>query len=626
MRSRRLVKRNQQQIAMRRLFRRACLAVLLSGSVYCQAADSPTRIASKSHVNVGNSIQAALANYPARHGDQNKTVDLPPVQIATPVTVQTAPSVYDQLPSNSPPGELVSPETVQRVWNSNQASELSANGMTPNAWWQNASKSAMQANETRAAFVDIETLVQAALQHSPFVQSMLTDTQIQEAEIQKAWGEFDPTRFAESIFRSTSDPVGNTLTTGGPPRLNEIGVDNSAGVKKKNTYGGSLQASQEIFLRDNNSIFLAPREQADTKMAIRYTQPLMRGAGQFYNRSAISVAEMQYGTSLSETQRVLQQHVVDITQTYWELYSNRCQILQISRGIDRLNALLREIERRKEIDGIDSQILLATALIANQNARRVRASSKAATAETHLRRLVNAPWLTVENCDELVPVTSPFNSAMPIDMDLELQQALGARPDIVAIRDRIKTATVKMKVAESELKPTLNLVTSMYVHGLNGNYDVGNSIADQYASGRPSVTGGLSFQRPRNNKVANAIKRQKSLEVQKLLFELEEVLLKTKSEIYAATADVNATFIELQSSGESAIANVKNVEYLAGRWANGSFVENTAVSLQLQQLLNAEQDLITAENNWAAAEANYMIALAILKFRSGDLLSVQPAN
>ncbi len=533
-----------------------------------------------------------------RHGDHLRPVDLPPI-------------VRDSVSGAKSQADAVfEPVRIQR-------------GVPVTPWWGEVSQAPVSAPPERSCSVDLETLIQAALQHSPFVQAALTTTQIVEADINFAKSDFDPTRFAESIFRNTSDPVGNTLTTGGPPRLDEIGVDNSIGVRRKNSYGGRLEASQDVMLRDNNSLFFLPRQQADTKLAIRYTQPMMRGAGQFYNRSNITLAEVAYGVSLSEARRSLQQRAVDITQTYWELYAARSKILQIQRGLERLNHLIVEVEQRRDFDGIPSQIYLASAIAANQRARLVRVKAAAATAEIHLRRLVNAPWLTEEACDELVPQTPPFSQWIPINAKAEIASALENRPDILAIRDRIQASTIRLKVSENELKPTLNLVTSLYVRGLEGDYDAARAFGNQFADGRPSVTGGLNFQRPRNNLAAEAIRRQKSLELQKLLFELDDLLLKASAEIHAAVAESNASFAELEAARDSAFANAKNVEYLSDRWTRGSFFDSTSPMLQLQQLLNAENELILAENNWATAEANYMIALAILKFRSGDLLAVR---
>ena len=49
--------------------------------------------------------------------------------------------------------------------------------------------------------------------------------------------------FAESKFFRESEPIGNELDTGGPPRLREEDWGFSAGLRKKTPLGGSWEVS-----------------------------------------------------------------------------------------------------------------------------------------------------------------------------------------------------------------------------------------------------------------------------------------------------------------------------------------------------------------------------------------------
>ena len=74
-----------------------------------------------------------------------------------------------------------------------------------------------------------------------------------------------------------------------------------------------------------------------------------------------------------------------------------------------------------------------------------------------------------------------------------------------------------------------------YARGLNGNYNFGSSLGDQFSQGAPSYSGGLTYQRPYNNVTAKAIMREKRLEMQKLLFDLDNALLVVSAEVESET-------------------------------------------------------------------------------------------
>lgn len=490
-------------------------------------------------------------------------------------------------------------------------------------YWVRESQLALKAPVDRTAAVEIDALIWAALAHSPYIQSIQTRPLIQETEIQQAQGNFDPTRFANSIWNDRSDPIGNTLTTGGPRRLNEQNIDNKVGVRRKNELGGSFEASQDLQLKDSNSLFFVPKKQADSRMVLRYTQPLMKGYGRTYNRASITIAELNFGASSKEANQALQTHVMDLSEAFWNLVYQRSQTLQIDRGIERLNEIRQQLENRTDLDLIQNQLLRANAAINSLYAKRARALAQIVQSEEQLRQLVNAPWIQHSVCDEIVPTSLPFTNLMPIHLEDELATALNSRPDVLAIRDQIQAANVKLRVAEQDLRPTVNLVTDMYVRGLNGQYDAANSFGDQFSAGAPSYSGGLEYLRPKNQTLAHAIRRQRDLEIRQLLFDLEDRLLHVSREVRTAIASVQASHAELEASAAATLANGAEVEYLESKWVNSAFLEPTQISLNLEQLLDAQQRLIQSEGNWAASQSQYMTALSRLRFSSGTLLSVQ---
>ena len=489
-------------------------------------------------------------------------------------------------------------------------------------WWNEEIKRPMLGEQNVSVSAELETLIWQAIANSPQVQSLLTTPQIRETQAAQASSIFDPTRFAESIFNDTSDPVGNLLTTGGAPRLKENYLNNNMGVRGLNRFGGKTELSQNMSMRDNNSQFFVPNQQADAKIVLQYTHPLRRGSGLTYNGASIALARVSANVSQSDAKLGLQNHVFDVIQNYWKVFYNRAAVLQGQRALLRLERIADNISERADLDGTQSQASRARAAVSSQRSRLQRSAAELTKSEAQLKMLVNAPELKSGPTVELIPITMPSNERVSSDTTFELAKALESRPEIIAIRDQIRGTQLQLHVAENELKSTLNLVTQSYMHGLNGNYGVADSFADQFSRGRPSYTAGIEYQRANNNSAAKAIMRQRRLEMRQLLFDLDQQLLTVSTEIYSAAAELTASFAEYQSAVETTTATSEELNYLVDRWNRNPFLDNSNPAQLLDELLDSESRLIQAENNWSLAQSSYMIAIGRAQLVAGSLLDV----
>lgn len=492
-------------------------------------------------------------------------------------------------------------------------------------WW--IQSPVLPIDRLQAEPYELDQLIWMAIANSPHVQSILIQPQIQEARANETLGVFDPTPFINSVFNDSSNPVGNTLTTGGPPRLNENLWENSAGVRAKTKSGAQTELLQEMNFRDNNSVFFIPHNQADTRMVLRYTQPLMRGAGATYNRSSYVIAQVATAESIYDATQKIQEHAFSIANNYWELYYARAIFQQYSRGIERLQKLRDQLAGRADLDSLQSQLLRAEAQIDRQRAQQARAVAQITASEAKLRAAVGGPELTAQQSGSLIPATPPADWKSNVDLAAEMQAALSCHPRILAKQTQIKSAKTKLHVAENELRPTLNLVMEGYARGLNGDYNLGSSIGDQFSQGAPSYFAGLNYQRPWANTTAKAIEREKRLEMRRALLELDRELLEVGADVTGSLASVVAAYAELESAVRATIATISELEYLEARWSN-PYLESsqTGTSQLLDQLLSANVQLIQSENVWARAQADHMLSLARLRLASGSLLPASIAE
>ena len=111
---------------------------------------------------------------------------------------------------------------------------------TQTPWWQPELESQLAAHSVPVD-VTVETLVAGALQSSHQIRAFSDLPLIREQTITEEDGVFDWRVFGETGYRKTSDPVGNTLTTGGPTRFRESDFDTNLGFRRLNRLGGEFE-------------------------------------------------------------------------------------------------------------------------------------------------------------------------------------------------------------------------------------------------------------------------------------------------------------------------------------------------------------------------------------------------
>lgn len=488
-------------------------------------------------------------------------------------------------------------------------------------WWFDQAK---QNDSTVSIPAELDDLIWLAISNSPHVQSVLLQPQILDAQASQKLGVFDPNRFVDSIIKDTSDPVGNSLVTGGPPRLNDNLWENRAGVRAKNQYGGQVEFFQEAMFKNSNSRFFTPNNQADTKMVLQYTQPLKRGRGRDYNRSSFVIATFAANQGRYQASQALQEHAFQISEAYWNLYVARITELQVQRGLENLTLLRDRLKGRNHIDSLRSQILRAEAAIAKQTAAQANARAQVRSNEAFLRSLIASPELR-ESAKSIIPISETINTSTQVDPVNERLAALESQPTILEIQEEIKAARTKLNVANNELQPTLNLVLQGYLHGLKGDYNFGQSLINQVTN-TPSYHAGIAYQRPKGNLAAQAIARESRMELRQALLKLDDTLLTVSANVESAAARIEAAYQQLDSSIRSTLATQAEIQFLEAQWNDAFMAGDSRSSLQLDQLLNAHIQLITSENSWVQAERDYMMSIAQLALSSGRLLPTFPCN
>ena len=499
-----------------------------------------------------------------------------------------------------------------------QSSQL-PQGFQP--WWSQQNQNPIGVKNTPLQ-VTLDSLIQRALKNSPHIQVAATQPHIRQAVLLEESSRFDWMSFLESTYDDQNEPVGNTLTLGNnDTRLQQQDWHAEGGIRRQTRTGGEFELSQRFATLQNNSQFLVPEDQGTSRIVLNYRQPLLRGRGRAVNESLIVLANIGLNAAGDEFLTEIQQHLTDLTETYWELVRARSELLQRRGLLIEAQKILNQLEGRSEVDAMERQVFRARSAVAKRKAEIARSVTSVKNAESRIRLLVNDQEIINAARMELVPVDMPNIEYLGISLGDAISTALSNRPDISrSIRD-IKATSVQLGIARNDLLPKLDVLVGSYVAGLDDNFDVAGAWRNQFSSGRPGFNIGFEFETAIGNRAAQARQSRRSWEANRAMHQFRAVVETGLTEVELAVREVQTAHQEMTGRYYAMVAAQKESNYLADRWKTLPD-ESDSVILLLENLLDSQERLVDEESAFAKAQFDYSLAVVKLKQATGTLFQV----
>ena len=519
-----------------------------------------------------------------------------------PVTVsQQIP--WDQVPSQIPsqiPSEVRPSETPR--------------------WWDDPAQQMILDRPQWVSF-GLDTILLDTLDHSPRIQIVTSQTSMAIEKIVQQDAAFDPRVLFDSRLGRNNDPVGNSLTTGGPPRLIEDSLTASGGIQQTTRRGGLLDVSQEVGLLNSNSTFFDPTHQGNARLSLSLTQPLLARGGQVYNERLLTQARIDGRVSWSEMRGEVETRVSDVIAAYWRLYELRCHYLQTVELLRRGQEIETFLSARMDFDAGEIELAKVRGRVARRMDREVRLRAEIKKQQATLAMLVGSEALTsARGHMEMIPSEVPDYPAIDLNLRDAVQTGIENRPEIRTATAQLESAGLSIRVTRTELQPKLAAVFEAYLAGLNGNRRVLNSWTDQFTQGGPGMAAGLQYELPYGRRAAKAKHREAQHRYRLRSEELREVVQQTQAEIEIALVSVLAA-VEGQTTKQRQLETAITEErVLSGRWESIAG-DGASAGVVLETLLDAQSRRTDAEKQLVSSQTQYVIALVQLQRAMGTLLT-----
>tara|TARA_R110002049_G_scaffold27321_2_gene94310 strand:- start:549764 stop:551566 length:1803 start_codon:yes stop_codon:yes gene_type:complete len=489
----------------------------------------------------------------------------------------------------------------------------------PLDWWSSAVTQPVLESPQWVSF-DLDTILLDTLAHSPQIQSVSHRTSVAMEKIVQQDAVFDPTLLLETNIGRTNDPVGNTLTTGGPPRLIEESLTASAGVRRTTRTGTVIDLAQEIGIQSSNSQFFDPVNQGNARLSLSLVKPLRAGSGRLYNERLLTQARIDGNISWSEMRADVEQRIFEVINAYWQLYQRRCHVMQQDRLIERGLKIQELLEGRDEFDASRIEIAKARQRTARRTDQRLLLTAELAIEQARLAALVGSEHLLDESSQlEFIPLESPQFPELHLNLRDAVLQGIENRPEVRTAAADLESAALSIHVTRNELLPNISAVVDTYVAGLNGSHRVGASLVDQLSDGGPGISAGLQYEMPRGRRAALSRHREAHHRYQQRSEELRETVRRTRLQIETALIVFNRTVAQQSTKRQLLLTAIEEEEILTRRWEMMAG-DGGNVGTVLETLLDAQQRRTDAEREWVTAQSEYLIAFVDLQRAMGTLL------
>ncbi len=516
--------------------------------------------------------------------------------------------------------EPMRPERLPPVVESTQWNPVVSEAVSSDPIWWQALVSQPLGLSSETLPIDVAGMTQTALFMSPHVKSVLTEPEILRTEIVIADAEFDSLAFVEAKYADSNTPVGSRLTTGdNSTRFKDQTLTSAAGVKQKSRNGGQVELVQRGGFQNNNSTFLIPNPQGTTRLELNFTQPLLRDRGRMVNSTRLVLAQIDVQLANGEVRGELEDHLISVAQTYWDLYQARCEWLQKQRLVNGATSLRDTLAARGSVDSVQRQVLRAEAAVSSRQSDLVRAETRIRNAQAQLRMLTGDPSFSRTTHIELTPQDLPFVHCIDLSIREATLTALDNRSDIAQSIRQVQAVSTRVNAAKNQVLPRLDLILSSYVAGLDANSNTLGAFSRQFGDGRPSYAAGFLFEVPIGNRSNQARLARNRWEMNRTLYDFQQTTEVALTDVEIALRETQTTFGEMSAKKLSIQAAKREVDYLRVRWEYLPDPNESAILL-IENLLDAQERLAGEEQAYVAAEVAYAVAWVQLQKSMGTLL------
>lgn len=396
------------------------------------------------------------------------------------------------------------------------------------------------------------------------------------------------TSYPGETFRTTSS-IGSLALTQYLPTGGSIGISSQAGYSTAES--------------DNSSISSRDWQSA---VGLTISQPLLKNFGKTTTELNITLSANNLQDALERFRFSLTDTVFAVITAYNRLYTLHQVLVSQQDALDSAQRLVAEL-RSQPHPGPLRKVDIANVEYAIAQRRRslVDAERNLSDQQAHLRYLIGMDEKTL-----LTPVDAPSRREPQASEKEAVALALESRSDLKEMQITLQSAELQEKVAKQQSWPDLSLNASGGFSGIAGS--IGNSY-QQIGQGEGGWwSAGLQFNLPLGNTAAENSYQQSRIRTEQARKRVTAYQWKIRDGVATDMRSLISARLQLQTTDQA-------LKYARERYAEYQKHQRSGAGT-VQDLLNAENDLISARNSQTSAVESFAYAVALLWRDMGVLL------
>jgi outer membrane protein len=453
----------------------------------------------------------------------------------------------------------------------------------------------------------LQQAIKMAVEKNLDVKAELYNSASAEADVRGSMGIYDPLLTLLSNYKESNTLPASTFLSGASVSRQKV-LEYNAGINQLIPFGGTLGLAFDNTWNRNNSDparFFNKYYQSD--LTLSFTQPLLKNFGREATELNIEVAKYGKVGALEQFKTKLTDIVSRVRTQYSLLYSLRENLEVRKTSLALAERILNDTQAQVRAGVLPAmEVLNARFGVATMQKNLIDAERALKDQFDVLRILLQLPI-----GQEIVPVDIPYREKYEVDESATIKKALEERPELRQLRVTLKTSELQSRVARNQTLPDLSLSLSTAFTGLAPEY---RRDLERVGSGKyPVWGGGLQFTYPIGNRAAENTYIKSKLKV-------EQTQTQVGSLEDTVVNDVRNAIRALQSSYKQLDVTSRGSAYAEQRLQ--AYIKKQKVGLATNKdVLDVENDLVTAKGNQIQALADYNNAITALWKASGELLS-----
>ncbi len=427
-------------------------------------------------------------------------------------------------------------------------------------------------------------------------------------DVEKERAVYDPETFALIKRAEAKTPLSarSQAAAGGLSSSESEGYSLEAGVEGKLALGAryTLTVKEET----NADTFNRFEPQFTSFAGLKLTQPLFKNLGRGATEYLINVAGKNRDISVHKLKTRLLETLSEYCTVYWDLSKLR-EELKVREESLRLAETLLELNRKRLRAGVMSalEVSHAESAAAARLDQVLIARRSAKEKEAALKLLISGDVYGIKDV-ELIPVEEARVAPVEANLDESVKTAFSNRPDYLELKSEIEKSRLKIRYAENQRYPLIDLEAS---YGFNG---LGATAGQSWRSldSNPEWSLGVRLRMPLEGVAADAELSGARLTSSQSLLKLKRLEQRTIIKTDLIIKDLRDCLIRA--------VNAKRSTTLAALTLKAEEEKLNAGLSTTYSVLKVQDDLSMARLNEIGASIDYNKTLVRYNMEKGTLL------